>query len=713
LKHLFLGLDIHNHQPVGNFTSVLEDAYAKAYLPFLALLERHPSVRLSFHVSGALLDWLLERRREYVQRLVALVHRGQIEMMGGGYYEPVLPAIPERDRVGQVKHMSNVVKEQFGAAPTGCWLPERVWEPHLSKSLAKAGMVWTVTDDSHFKMVGLEEQELFGYYVTEEEGQTTRIFASSKFLRYAIPWWDVERVMESLRSWATEEGSRIAVFGDDGEKFGVWPTTYRYCWERGWMERFFTALEQNRDWLTTIPLGEYVRQHPPLGRVYLPTASYAEMMEWAMPAAKSLQFTRLLREVEGWGRQDMLSFLRGGFWRSFLVKYPESNLMHKKMLRVHGKVWQAQRRGGADPGLLDLWKGQCNCPYWHGVFGGIYLNHIRSANFRHLLRAERLADEILHSSRPWLQSASEDYDADGRDEVLVDSDAFSLYFKPSQGGALCEWDLRQAEVNLQNVLARRPEAYHLEFMEQMRHAKDQQGEAGQVRSIHEGLKVKDPSIHTIIHDRFPRFSLQEHLLDGSTTVDDFAASRYQDMGDFAEGEFQAQRRKKGRRLTVTLYRDGHVRIQGHEGVLRLEKRLVVEAGREGLSVEYTVQNLGPRPVACVLASEWNVNLQDGRNSYAQVLSAGVERLGLLEKRALKDIQAIRLLSEHLGISLALAVRGTCELWLFPVESVSNSEEGLEKVYQGSCVTLLFPLSLDVKGSQHMEFSWSWGKVMEA
>ncbi|MBI3330940.1 MAG: alpha-amylase, partial [Candidatus Omnitrophica bacterium] len=81
---------IHCHQPVGNFGFVFEEAYAKAYEPFLSVLERHQAVRLALHYSGCLLDWLAEHRPELLRRLRALVSRGQVELLASGYYEPIL-----------------------------------------------------------------------------------------------------------------------------------------------------------------------------------------------------------------------------------------------------------------------------------------------------------------------------------------------------------------------------------------------------------------------------------------------------------------------------------------------------------------------------------------------------------------------------------------------------------------------------------------------
>src|SRR3712207_8106989 len=38
--------------------------------------------------------------------------------------------------------------------------------------------------------------------------------------------------------------------------------------------------------------------------------------------------------------------------------------------------------------VKELYRAQCNCAYWHGAFGGVYLSFMRGALWHHLLRAE-------------------------------------------------------------------------------------------------------------------------------------------------------------------------------------------------------------------------------------------------------------------------------------------------------------------------------------
>ena len=239
---MYLALAIHNHQPVGNFDFVFAEAHEKSYLPMVTLLEKHPTVRLALHYTGSLLDWLAANRPDFVPRVRALAERGQVEIMTGGYYEPILVSIPDDDKLGQIHKLSEAVRDDFAYSPTGAWLAERVWEPQLAKTFNQAGVDYVIVDDTHFKYVGLTDDDLFGYYLTEEQGYPLKIFGTSKHLRYSIPWKLVDDVIAWLREQSEQNTGpvpRVAVMGDDGEKFGLWPTTYQHVWEDGWFEDFF------------------------------------------------------------------------------------------------------------------------------------------------------------------------------------------------------------------------------------------------------------------------------------------------------------------------------------------------------------------------------------------------------------------------------------------------------------------------------------------
>ncbi|MGI9458054.1 MAG: alpha-amylase/4-alpha-glucanotransferase domain-containing protein, partial [Aeoliella sp.] len=185
---LRLLLVLHNHQPVGNFDHVFEQAYQDSYLPFLEVFEPYESLKIALHTSGSLMEWLDANHPEYVDRLAGLVAAGRVEIVGGAFYEPILTMIPSRDRVGQITTYTKWLNERLGADVQGMWMPERVWEQSLTSDLATAGIRYTLLDDFHFKNAGWTEDGLHGYYVTETDGQLVRVFPGSERLRYTIPF---------------------------------------------------------------------------------------------------------------------------------------------------------------------------------------------------------------------------------------------------------------------------------------------------------------------------------------------------------------------------------------------------------------------------------------------------------------------------------------------------------------------------------------------
>ncbi|HHT9154948.1 MAG TPA: alpha-amylase/4-alpha-glucanotransferase domain-containing protein, partial [Candidatus Tripitaka sp. YC43] len=417
MNRVNLILALHNHQPVGNFHWVFEEVCSRAYEPFLKIMERYPDVRLVLHYSGGLLEWIKTHRPRVFEGIHSMVRKGQVELLGGGFYEPILVMLPERDRLGQIRSYTRWLNTHLEAEAKGIWLAERVWEQSLVSSLREAGVEYTVVDDSHFRHAGLEEKDLDGYFLTEDEGKILKIFPGSERLRYCIPFEHPERTIEYLRQFAQQRDNALLVYADDGEKFGSWPKTYKHVYEDGWLEQFLETLMRNKDWIRTTTFREAVERLPHRGRVYLPDASYREMMEWALPPRGLMEYEEVSRAManQPWGHVAR-QFLKGGTWRNFRVKYPEAHQMYARMLEVSQKVaemdksshtlvsnltgtgtggWRAPLpsiAGVCQQAQKELYQAQCNDSYWHGVFGGLYLPHLRSAVYQHLLLAESLCD---------------------------------------------------------------------------------------------------------------------------------------------------------------------------------------------------------------------------------------------------------------------------------------------------------------------------------
>ena len=303
---------------------------------------------LALHYSGPLLLWIETNHPEYFELLRSLVQRKQVEMVGGGFYEPILAVIPPEDQREQIERMTAYLDEHFGERPSGAWLAERVWEPQLPSVLAASQVQYTLVDDFHFLSAGFEPQRTIRRISSRRSRERSAPVCRTKGVSLSDSVRKSRRSNHYLREAAAMHPDGVAAFGDDMEKFGVWPGTFEHCYDEYWLENFLSALEANADWLSLTPPGEYAKAQGPLGRADLPTASYPEMGEWALPTPVRQRFHAVQQELS-W-RPEVISFLQGGSWRGFFRKYPEANLLHKKMLRVGTRLQQFPRRTGIEAG---------------------------------------------------------------------------------------------------------------------------------------------------------------------------------------------------------------------------------------------------------------------------------------------------------------------------------------------------------------------------
>lgn len=700
-KKCFFLFGVHNHQPVGNFESVVEEAYQRSYRPFLDVLEKHPKIRIVMHFSGCLLDVLLRSHPEYLHRLRVLGAQGRIEFMTGGYYEPILSSIPDCDKVGQIEKMSDAIERHLGQRPVGLWLAERVWEPHLPAALVRAGVRYCVLDDWHFRCAGLGQADTLGYYMTEEQGQTLALFPIQERLRYTIPFADPHESFDYLRHCLQQsDGNILACVMDDGEKFGVWPGTHRHCYEQGWLARFFGELEDRADEFPMIQFREALECEEPRGRIYLPTASYSEMMEWALSPAVARAFDHARRQLGEKGLLDTVRFFfRGGFWRNFLAKYPESNQIHKKMLFVSRRINAALALDPANPTLQMardfLWQGQCNCSYWHGLFGGLYLVHLRHALHRNLNIANRLWGEAAHGGEPWLKVERLDYDADGHMDVLVETERWSLVCAPRFGGMLTEVNYKLRDVNLTDTLSRREEVYHSRVAGAS--AEVEHGKERSSKDSHGNYQTKEAGLHHLLcYDRYRRLFAIDHFLPPDVSLDQFERLKYEEQGDFVNEPYQSKVSETPDSVSLTLRRAGSLKsAEGPQG-LSVKKVLTLGTGDNHFTLAYAVKNLSARPLAAILGVELNLNLLagDAPDRFAFVEGQPQKDRRLLGREVCENVCHFGLVDEWMDLKVDLTVSRPATLWRCALETVSLSESGLERNYQGTCLLPHWPLQLD-------------------
>ena len=484
---------VHNHQPVGNDSFVFNKAFEDCYFPFFEVLKKFPEIKCNVHISGPLYDWILANRKEFIKTLKEMVARGQIEIVSGGYYEPILPIISNKDKSAQIRLMNDFIKKEFKQKPAGMWLAERVWEPQLASVISRTGLKYTFLDDVHFRSAGIQDKELLGYYYTEDSAKSIAVFPINKTLRFKIPFSKAEESVKLLKSFFQNKKDVLVTLFDDGEKFGLWPWTYDWIYNKKWLEKFFKLLVQNNKTIETITASEALKKFSPNKKlVYLPCSSYREMDEWAMEPEELLYYNKLKEYLKKYKKHSEIAkfknFTKAGFFRNFFRKYPRINYMHKKMLYLSENIHKAETKqrlvSTKDKNIFEnLYKAQCNCGYWHGLFGGFYLGHIRAAIYENLIKAEKELDKKFTKNSLLIEEA--DFDFDGLSETVVKNNHFICAFS-KRGGTLLEMSYKDKNFNLLNTITRREESYH--------------------------QKIKGKDRKELIYDKYERLSLVDHLL---------------------------------------------------------------------------------------------------------------------------------------------------------------------------------------------------------
>jgi len=658
---LRLCLCFHNHQPAGNFDEVFERACTDCYEPLLDCLSRHPGIRAGLHTSGCLIEWMQNRRPAYLEKMARLAGEGRIELLSSGYFEPLLPIFRRNDIKAQIAALGDLLEGFSGVRPKGLWLTERVWEPSIPSLLAGTGISYAVVDDTHLVLAGVPEDRTGRPFLTEDNGNRLVLLASSKSLRYAIPFDPPGDVIDLLRRMEGA-GTGLAFYGDDGEKFGVWPGTKELCWDRGWIDSFFDEVEK-AGWIESVTPSEAVAALKAEGPVYIPAASYSEMGEWTLPPSVQEEVASLTSGLSREASDRMRRLLRGGFWRNFLSKYPESNELHKRVLHAE----KAVKASGDPEALRHFWRSQCNCAYWHGVFGGLYLPHLRDAVWSELSSAERRAAEVT-GDLPRVTAA--DIDCDGADEVHVLTRSLSVLVKAGAGLTVSELTFLpagRAPVPLGHVLTRRREAYHADIS-------DADDGGSRVRTIHSKLPSTEAGLASrLVLDSYRRVSFRTILLprdDGREAW--FSCSPSVEAPEEPGAQPSVERNGDHLMMSCSL----------PSGAGHIEKRITLDLSKPVFVFRSSAQGLDGRIGACEMCFNLLTGGEDDRFvklGSSDSVRTGVAGTGICHDLVVED--------GWRKVRIRITSPAFLEVAHMPLDSVNRSEKGYERVHQGMALLL--------------------------
>lgn len=649
MRAIQLILGSHNSQALDLHGPDRESIYEHAYKPFLKLLYNHSQTRFTLYYSGILIEWLEKYHSEFVDVLTEMVKRRQVELLGGPFYEPLLPLIPKSDRIGQIERLTTHLRKCFGRRPRGAWIPGGVWDQRVASNVAAGGIEYIFLPASTFGLHpdGRDHTPI----LTEDQGKTVTVFPLATDPIARLFHDEPQSIIDRLRRIArgtpatddpTDPGAVLSLIFDGGE-IGTGGLDSDTAAE--WYDAFLTLLAANQDWIRVQTPWRVLRDRRPRRIRYAPASPLSDLTEWAGTNGQ---------------REGDFSF------RSILERYPESARLYAKMHHTHLLVNQIKGdKYRKQTAREELWRGQSHFAYWHNPTGGVYSASLRKATYAALIEAEKMTRE-RGIFIPALTRV--DFDLDGEEEILYQGNEINAYLD-RLGGRLFELDFIPRNWNYLDTFERRPEPFH------------------------------DETSRAAGFDSWPRSAFVDHLLQPDQTFDAFARGERHLVGDLTLLPYEIKSLDKDHNTVVFVGT-----IDAPDTFGRLEVHKTFQFTKNRIDVSYRFVNVGMGAISASFGSETNLSfysLDPGklRMHVRSGRSRREESPESVERSGVTDAQFI---DTHNSATITLTPSDKPDFWSRPVQAVGKKGHDLHWFYESTSSVFLWSMELEPGAEQ----TWS-------
>ena len=301
-----------------------------------------------------------------------------------------------------------------------------------------------------------------------------------------------------------------------------------------------------------------------------------------------------------------------------------------------------------------------------------------------------MAEEVLKGQRVKEFVEEGDLDCDGFRDICISKGDMTAFFT-EDSGALIELSSKEKQVNVLDVLTRRPEAYHSRISETSQH------DSGEPKTIHdpERLGAKESGITDyLIYDNYRRASLLDHFFDYNIRLDELMRSEYDEKGDFIGSPYLLERINERSDLGIRLSREGFA--SGNK--VKIDKS--VSFRKSGIRVDYLIEGRH----SGIFATEFNLSFL---GSPYPSIHAGGKAFFMKDKGAHSGVKSFYIKDGFLNMKLEFSFDEKVDVWHYPIETVSLSEGGAERLYQGTA--FLFMKKIDFNSNKRLGFNVSFGE----
>ncbi|MFX0000389.1 MAG: alpha-amylase/4-alpha-glucanotransferase domain-containing protein, partial [Candidatus Hermodarchaeota archaeon] len=335
------------------------------------------------------------------------------------------------------------------------------------------------------------------------------------------------------------------------------------------------------------------------------------------------------------------------------------------------------------------YKAQCNDCYWHGLFGGVYLQFLRFSVYTHLINAERIIDEVNILIDPKLKSyiyiTAIDFLKDSKVEYLIESEVLNVYINPNEGGTIFELDYKPKSYNLLNTLTRWPEAYH----------------------DSKKLESKD-----VMVDRFKRSLLRLRFLHNDVTLEQLQADQYYEFGDFIDENCRVtSTEEEGKVAIIEMERIGSIKDPETDVRIpaRITKDIYIEENEIKVIVRINFNAIqGKEKMLDRIIKNVNVALDipfffNGDTTKFQWESKQIVLKDDISKQLLEPFQYngyhFKAYDESYDLNFEFEVSSkmdSIKINKFPIIAYAYTDEGYKEIYQGINITPVFNLDKNLE-----------------
>lgn len=412
---------------------IFEKDYENVYKPAAKFLYSHPEFRMSFAFNGVQIDFLQKEYPEFIEILRELISRRQIEILGGGYYDPAFPLLFPMDRTGQIEFLTSTLRSVTGKRPRGITLCASIWDYSLVSCFYNCGMDYVLLDDSLIP----DEKQKFVPLIMSDKGKTISILPLYQEFK--------PEIQDDPRDYLNLISKKIAKSSKNSPKplkecvkglnIQFTHEEFQSLLRSGYLEKLYREISEKKDFFdfaTPITLVKEAKLRIP---VYIASGMSREVGQWGIEPYRAVKADR----------HYPVSIY------DFFQIYPQSRALYDRMLYVSMLVNQSHgdklRKTSARE---KLWEAQNGDGFICTSKGAFVSATYRQQAYKKLTEAEKIARQCGEFKETFV---SYDYTGDGLNEYIC---RLNKYFAVISlgGGAIRELDVLQNSGNFADNLNR-------------------------------------------------------------------------------------------------------------------------------------------------------------------------------------------------------------------------------------------------------------------